>query len=143
MRAAKGDACSPRLDLNFPAEIWCKHMFVSLTDLHFALRAKDAERSIEEAARLDRVPLRYALRVALLLADRRDPRYEAVASEFLRQVLTELRPPLIEMKKLTDALAHVHHYHYGHFARLALQDVLGQLHRIEQKVNVKFDSLAR
>jgi hypothetical protein len=116
---------------------------VSLSDLHLALRAKNADRSFEVAARLDRVPLRYALRLTLLLADRRDARYEAVAREFLRQILAELQPSLIEMKKLTDALAHVHHHYYGHFARLALQDVLGQLHRIERRVEVKFDSLAR
>lgn len=119
----------------------CKHLFVSLARLHFALRAKDPDRSLEAAARLRHVPLRYALRLTLLLADKNDPRYEAAARRFMARVLIELEPPMLQAKKLADALAHVHDYYYGYPARLALQDVLGQLHRIGQRVDVGFNSL--
>lgn len=62
---------------------------------------------------------------------RSTPKYEAAARRFLSRVLDELNLPLLEAKRLADALAHVDHHYYGHFARLALQDVVGQLHRIE------------
>lgn len=34
----------------------------------------------------------------------------------------------MQIKKVTDTLADVHHHYYGHFARLGLQDLIGQLH---------------
>jgi hypothetical protein len=120
----------------------CEHPFVSLSALHFALREKDADRCLEIAAGMEHVPLRYALRLTLLLADVKHPRYEAAARRLVARVLIELAPPMNEVKKLADALAHVHHYYYGTPARLALQDVVGQLHRRERSVEVNFDSLA-
>jgi hypothetical protein len=35
---------------------------------------------------------------------------------------------------------HVHHHYYGHFARLALQDLIGQLHEQGRAVDLDFDS---
>lgn len=46
----------------------------------------------------------------------------------------------MQAKKLADALAHVHHYYYGHFARLALQELIGQLHERGRGVDLNFDS---
>jgi hypothetical protein len=112
---------------------------VSLSALHQALRAKDAERSLEVARALRHVPLRYALRLTLLLAEARHPSYESAARRFLTRTIDELNPPLMEAKKLADALAHVHHHYYGHFARSALQDVVSQLHRIERPLSIGFD----
>lgn len=112
---------------------------MSFSTLHRALKAKDAERALDAAAHLRYVPLRYALRLTLLLADQKHPKYEAAARRFLSRVLHELNPPLLEAKRLADAFAHVDHHYYGHFARLALQDVVGQLHRIESApLNIDF-----
>jgi hypothetical protein len=87
------------------------------------------------------VPLRYAARLTLLLAEVKHPRYEAAARRFVIAFTEELRPPILQVKKVADALAHVHHYYYGHFAQLALHDLVGQLHQRSQKVEIGFDSL--
>lgn len=116
-------------------------MFVSLSALHYALRAKDAERSLEIARCLRFVPLRYAMRLTALLAEQRHPLYEAAARRVAVRVLEELRAtPLDEIKKLIDVLAHVHDNMYWYEAQCALRDVVGQLHRM-QRPNVDFDSL--
>jgi hypothetical protein len=94
---------------------------------------------LEEAGRLGYVPLRYAARLTLLLADQKHPKYEAAARRFLSRVIDELNPPLLEAKTLADALAHVGHYYYGPYARLALQDVVGQLHRIASATPLNVD----
>lgn len=116
---------------------------MSLSALHFAIRAREAERALEIADGLKYVPLRYGLRLVLLLADERHPRFEAKAREFVRQILGELPLPMMQTKKLADALAHLDHYFYGYDARLALQDVVGQLHRRPREIETEFDSLAR
>lgn len=46
----------------------------------------------------------------------------------------------MQVKKVADALAHVHHYYYAHFARDAQQDLIGQLHEGGRSVNLDFDS---
>jgi hypothetical protein len=58
----------------------------------------------------------------------------------LIRVIQEIKPPMIETKKLADCLAHVHHYYWQHDARAALQDVIVQLHRREARIHVGFDS---
>jgi hypothetical protein len=117
-------------------------VFVSLSALHYALRAKDAERSLEIARCLKHVPLRYAMRLTLLLAEQNHPLYEAAARRIGVRVLEELQAtPLVEVKKLIDVLAHVHDNMYWYEAQCALRDVVGQLHRM-QRPNVDFDSLA-
>jgi hypothetical protein len=116
-------------------------VFVSLSALNQALKTKDVEGALAAAQMARYVPLRYALRLTLLLADNRSPRYEAAARRFLARVIEELNPPLIEIKKLADAFAHIRHPDYGHFARLTLQDVVGQLHRIElTPLSIEFES---
>lgn len=124
--------------------VWlrCEHLFVSLSALHFAIRDKDAERALRIANDLRYVPLRYGLRLVLLLADEKHPSFEGEAREFIRQILGELPLPLIQSKKLIDALAHLDHYFLGYDARLALQDVVGQLHRRAGPIETGFDSLA-
>ena len=101
-------------------------MFVSLSALHHAIRAKEADRALEVAGKMKRVPLRYAARLTVLLADMKHPRYEAAARRFIVAFTEELEPPTMQVKKVADALAHVHHYYYAHFARDALQDLIGQ-----------------
>lgn len=114
---------------------------MSLSALHYALRAKDAERSLAVASRLRFVPLRYAMRLTALLAEQRHPLYEAAARRIAVRVLEELRDtPLIEIKKLIDVLAHVHDNMYWSEAQCALRNVVGQLHRM-QRLDVDFDSL--
>jgi hypothetical protein len=110
--------------------------------LHYALRDKDAERSLTIARSLRHVPLRYAMRMTLLLAEKRHPLYDAAARRVLVRVVVELDPPMIEVKKLADVLAHVHSNLYWYEAQLALRDVVGQLHRMARNVSADFDSLA-
>jgi hypothetical protein len=105
------------------------------------MRDRDAERSLEIARGLNYVPLRYAARLTLVLADCRHPLYEPTALRFLERTISEIRPPPIEVKKLADGLAHVHHGFYGWPARLGLQDVVGQLYRREASIQIEFDSL--
>lgn len=95
------------------------------------------------AGELDHVPLRFAARITALLADTRDPRYEAAARRLLVRVTEEIDPergPLVEIKKLADVLAHVHHYYYQQAARLGLQDVIGQLHQREVRLALEFEA---
>lgn len=88
------------------------------------------------------VPLRYAARMTALMADVKHPRYEAAARELIVVFTEDLRPPPIQIKKLADALAHVHHHYYGVFARDGLQDLIRQLHQERRPVEINFDSLA-
>jgi hypothetical protein len=115
---------------------------VSLSALHYALGDKDAERSLEIARGLRHVPLRYAMRITLLLAEKRHPLYDAAARRVLVRVVVELEPPMIEVKKLADVLANVHSNLYWYEAQLALRDVVGQLHRMAQGPSADFASLA-
>jgi hypothetical protein len=135
--------CSPRgAPRPRAARRQCKHVFVSLSALHYALRAKDAERSLEIARCLKHVPLRYAMRLTLLLAEQNHPLYEAAARRVLVRIVIELDPPMIEVKKLADVLAHVNDSLYWYEAQLALRDVVAQLHRMAQDLSADFDSLA-
>ncbi len=113
---------------------------MSLSQLHHALRAKEADRALEIAAGLRYVPLRYAARLTVLLADMKHPRYEAAARRFLVLLIEEVEPPTLQVKKVADALAHVHHHYYSNFARMALQDLIGQLHERGREVDLDFDS---
>jgi len=88
------------------------------------------------------VPLRYALRLTLLLADTWDYRFKAASQRFLVRLMEELDVETIDVKKLADAFAHIHDYEQGQDARAALQDVVGQLHRMARRVEIDFDSLA-
>lgn len=106
------------------------------------MRDREAERSLEIARGLSYVPLRHAARLTLVLADCRHRLYEPAALRFLERTICEVGPPLIEVKKLADGLAHVHHGFYAWPARLALQDVVGQLYRRESGIHLAFDSLA-
>jgi hypothetical protein len=115
-------------------------LFVSLSQLHFAIKAKDQDRALEVAATLRYVPLRYAARLTALLADGNHPKYKAAADRLLVRVIQEIRPPLIETKRLADCLAHVHDYYWQHHAIAALHDVVGQLHRRHVRLAVDFDS---
>jgi hypothetical protein len=112
---------------------------VSRSALHHAIRAKEADRALEVAGAMRRVPLRYAARLTVLLADLRHPRYEAAARRFIVAFTEELEPPTMQIKKVSDALAHVHHHYYGHFARLALQNLIGQLHERGRSVDLDFE----
>jgi LmbE family N-acetylglucosaminyl deacetylase len=138
-RAAPALSCrskAPRIG-RFAA---CEHLFVSLSALPHAIRAKEADRASEVAGAMKRVPLRYAARLTVLLADMEHPRYEAAARRFIVAFTEELEPKTMQVKKLADALAHVHHYYYAHFAREALQNLIGQLHEQGRSVEVDFDS---
>lgn len=97
---------------------------------------------MEVARRLRHVPLCYAMRITLLLAEKNHPLYEAAARRVLVRVIVELEPPMIEAKKLADVLAHVHSNLYWYEAQLALRDVVGQLHRMARNLSTDFDSLA-
>ncbi len=116
---------------------------MSFTDLHSALRARDVERSLKAASALEQVPLRFAVRLVALLADEHDRRYDAAARRFLVRVVEEVDPkraPLIEIKKLADILAHVHHFFWQHEARVGLQEVVGQMHDRDVRLHLVFDS---
>lgn len=127
---------------SIPVGVVCEHTFVSLSDLHHALRAKDPDQTLRICADLSYVPLRYAARVTLLLAEARDPRYKPASQRFYRRMLDEIHPPIpmLQNKKLADVLAHVDHHFYGTFAQLALGNVVGQLHR-GRLLAIEFNSL--
>jgi hypothetical protein len=103
-----------------------------------------AERHLTERQDVRRVEalwLSRALRYTLALSDRWDVNYEAAARQFLVRILVEVRPPLIQAKRLADAMAYVRHGYYGPFARAALEDVVRQLERRQAGLDVKFNSL--
>ena len=114
---------------------------MSFSALDRAIKAKDAERALSISDSLRYVPLRYTLRLALVLADKNHPRYEEEALEVVAKAIRERRPHVLQVKKLADALAHVHHHFYGFWARSALVDVIGQLHRRSRPIETVFDSL--
>lgn len=103
----------------------------NLGELDQALRERNLGRAWQRAGAFPSVPLDRALRLVLLLADRFDRRYESAARRFLARIVLEIRPEVIQIKKLADCLAHVHHGYYGPFARESLKDVIGQLERME------------
>jgi hypothetical protein len=51
--------------------------------LHHAIRARDADRALRVAEGMRYVPLRYAARLTVLMADVKHPRYEAAARELI------------------------------------------------------------
>jgi hypothetical protein len=113
---------------------------VSLSALNLAIRTKDAERALAISERLRHVPLRYTLRLAVLLADKDHPLYEEEALHVLEQTIRERRAQVLQVKKLADALAHVHHGFYGFWARCP-----GRRHRPtapkKARIEAAFDSL--
>lgn len=116
-------------------------MFVSLSRLHHAIKAKEAERALEVAREIPRLPLRYEARVTALLSESWHPGYDEEARRFLMQAIQELGDaPLVELKKLADILAHVHDERWGLMARMALDEVVGQLHRRYRRLGLGFDT---
>ena len=115
---------------------------MSLSALNLAIKEKDVKRALAISDSLRYVPLRYTLRLALLLADKDHPRYEEEALSVVAKAISERRPQVLQVKKLADALAHVHHHFYGFWARSALVNVIGQLHRRGRRVETVFDCLA-
>ena len=88
------------------------------------------------------MPLRYAMRITLLLAEKRHRLYEAAARRVLVRVIVELDPPIIEVRKLANVLAHVNDYLYWYEAQLALRDVVAQLHRMARHPSADLHSPA-
>ena len=121
----------------------CEHAFVSLGQLHFAIRERRIEDALAIYDELRFVPARYLCRLALLLAESDHQRYEEVARDLLVAVAREREPKLIQLMKLADALAHVHDYIWWWEAQEALRRCVGQLHRNWRALNVEFDSLNR
>lgn len=105
-----------------------------------ALREKDVDAAFACAAQLPGLSLDRALRLTLLLADRWDPRYQAAARRFLVRFTVECETHLLQVKRLADALAHVHDERYGPFARRGLYRLVGKLRRREDDLWVEFDS---
>jgi hypothetical protein len=90
---------------------------------------------------LPHVPLRFVVRVVALLGEEHDPRYRSAADRFLVRVIEEVKPKdPVQIKKLADVLAHVHHYYWQHEAIAGLHDVVGQLHRRDVRLRIEFDS---
>lgn len=80
-----------------------------------------------------RLPLDRALLFTLRLADRADPRYQAAARRFLVRFALECETSLIHVKRLADALAHLHHPHFGPYAREGLDELAGKLRERERQ----------
>lgn len=112
-----------------------------LAALGEALRERDAEAALHCASRVRRLPLDRALRLTLLLADQSHPRYPAAARRFLVRFAVECETSLIHVKRLADALAHLHHPHFGPYAREGLDDLVGKLRARERDLWVEFNSL--
>lgn len=85
------------------------------------------------------VPLRYAARIVKLLAQENHPEYNRCANRFVVRVADEVAPRMEQLHKLIDVLGHVHHYYWQHEAMRALEDVVGQLHRMAEKSDLDID----
>jgi hypothetical protein len=105
------------------------------------LRRGDADRALIYAKRLPGLPLDRALLLTLLLADRAHPRYQAAARRLLVRFTVECETSLVHVKRLADALAHLHHPHFGPYAREGLDDLVGKLRTRERDLWVDFNSL--
>lgn len=95
----------------------------------------------EVVRRVEQLALPEALRLLLRLSERWDGGYQDGARHFLVRVLVEIEPPLIEAKRLADAMAHTRHGYFGPFATDALRDVVAQLERRERRLAADFSSL--
>ena len=113
----------------------------ALAALSRALRERDAEKALRYASQLPGLPLDRALLLTLLLADQAHPRYQAAARRFLVRFAVECETSLIHVKRLADALAHLHHPHFGPYAREGLDDLVGKLRARERDLWVEFNSL--
>jgi len=129
----------PALDIERSAQY--EQTFVSLSALHSALRHRDVDQAWAIMEALPHAPLRFVARVVALLAEENDPRYRPAADRFLVRVIEEVAPEdPVQIKKLADVLAHVHHYYWQHEAMAALSEVVGQLHERDVRLAIGFDS---
>ena len=99
-----------------------------------SLRGKDADRALRCAARMRRLSLDRALLLTLLLADLAHPRYQASARRFIVRFTIECETSLVHVKRLADALAHLHHPHFGPYAREGLDNLVAKLRARERDV---------
>lgn len=97
-----------------------------------ALRGKDAVGALRCAARMRKLSLDRALLLTLLLADLAHPRYQACARRFVVRFTIECETSLVHVKRLVDALAHLHHPHFGPYAREGLDDLVVRLRAHER-----------
>lgn len=113
----------------------------TLAALAQALRDRNAEQALRCASKVRGLPLDRALLLTLLLADQAHPRYQAAARRFLVRFAVECETSLIHVKRLADALAHLHHPYFGPYARQGLDDLVGKLRTRERDLWVEFNSL--
>jgi hypothetical protein len=107
-----------------------------------ALRERDADEALRYASRVQGLPLDRALLLTLLLADQSHPRYPAAARRFVVRFALECETSLIHVKRLADALAHLHHPYFGPHARQGLDDLVGKLRERERRgLWIEFNSL--
>jgi hypothetical protein len=108
-----------------------------------ALKERDLDAACDAAGlmmrRQERISLDRALRLTLRLGEAWDHRYHAFARRILARVVVEIEPPMLEAKKLADALAHLNHPVYAAAAREGLWDCVDQLRRM--KLRIDFNSL--
>jgi hypothetical protein len=108
-----------------------------------ALKARDLDAACDAAGlmmrRQEPIALDRALRLTLRLGEAWDRRYHALARRILIRVVEEIEPPMLEAKKLADALAHLNHPVYATAAREGLWDCVDQLGRME--LSIDFNSL--
>jgi len=108
-----------------------------------AMKARDLDAACDAAGLVKRrqgaISLDRALRLTLRLGEGWDRRYHAAARRILIRVVDEVEPPMLEAKKLADALAHLNHPVYAVPAREALWENVDQLRRRELRVD--FNSL--
>jgi hypothetical protein len=98
--------------------------------------------TMRDVRRVERLPLPQALRFLLYLSDRWSASYERAALRFIVRVIDEVEPPIFEVKRLADALAHLRHGHFGPYAREGLKRAMRQLERREERLSVEFTSRA-
>jgi hypothetical protein len=108
-----------------------------------ALKERDLDAACDAAAlvvrRQGNISLERALRLTLRIGEAWDRRYHAFARRILVRVIAEVEPPMLEAKKLADALAHLNHPVYAEAAREGLWDCVDQLRRM--KLRIDFNSL--
>ena len=99
-----------------------------------AVKRRDVEDAWRYAGEAKRVPLSWALRLTLLLADTRDRRYVPAARRFLARFATEVEPTLLQIKKVADALDTLrlvgNNPALSEGAERALEDLARQLQRL-------------
>jgi hypothetical protein len=109
-----------------------------------AVRDRDLPRAWKCAGRIPKTnfSLDRAIYLTVLAAEEHNPRFEEMAQHLIVKAIEDADPPLLQVKKLADALAHLHDEELGRYAWSGLIRCAGRLRDNYRGLEVDFDSLA-